>query len=50
MKHDGRSWSEAPDADVRQHFQHVAFPARNENKSERAIIRKSVDEGMWVTV
>lgn len=45
IKDDGRGWSEALDANIREHFKHVAFPACNVNKSERAVIRKSVDEG-----
>lgn len=33
IKYDGRGWSQALDADVREHFQHVAFPACNINES-----------------
>lgn len=39
IKDDGRGWSQAPDADVGEHFKHVAFPARHVHKSGKVIIR-----------
>lgn len=37
IKDDGRGWSQTPDADVGEHFEHMAFPARHVHKSEKAI-------------
>lgn len=35
IKDDGRGWSQAPDTNVRQHFEHVAFPGSHVNESEK---------------
>ena len=38
IKDDGRSWSQTLDADVGEHFEHMAFSARHVHKSEKAIM------------
>jgi hypothetical protein len=35
VEDEGRGGREAPDADVRQHFEHVTFPACDVNESGR---------------